>query len=56
MAKGNGKADHSLAMVDEIKETKYLGGQLEERGGRFKHIRLNFYTSASQTLICVEVS
>lgn len=49
VAKGNGEPDHSLEKFAKIKETRYLESRLEERESRFKRIRADFYTSASQT-------
>lgn len=55
MAEENRTEGHSLEMLGKIKETRYLGSQLEERGNRFKQIKPNFYAIASrETLICVE--
>lgn len=54
MAKGYGTVDHSLEIVDKIKETRYLGIQLEEKGSRLKQTRADFHASASQTLIYTE--
>lgn len=47
MAKGNRTKGRSLEMLDKIKETRYLGSQLKERGSRLKQIRPNFCATAS---------
>lgn len=54
MAKECGTVDHSLEIVDKIKETRYLGSQLEKKGSRLNQTRADFHVSASQTLIYTE--
>lgn len=47
MAKGYGTVNHSLEIVDKIKETMYLGSQLEKRGSRLKQTRADFHANAA---------